>query len=254
MIEIDYKRWRIFKAKKLHFADYLPLPSGYHFISCLNSYIDFPYEPPYEKKQNTTAIINLLDDSKELFNKVHKKRRNIIRRSLNMGFQCIYQKPSPNNLEEFRYLHNKFLAHKIHKIYFIDAFLSYLPHLSVFSGKYDDRTLCMMLILHDNKTAILYRATRDESFQGNQGYYINSFLLWEVLMHFKNLGFQTFDLGGVSLNRDSAAYPITQFKMSFGGEVIPFYNYEAVITPLCRNLLNCINWAKRFHMRFLTKK
>lgn len=258
MIEFDYKKWGFLRAKQLYFADHLPSPKGYDLVSCNYSYHDLPCRYPYERKyvKSRTTIINLLQNSDDLLSKVHNRRRSVIRRSLKMGFQFEYQMPSLTNLNEFRYLYNKFIGPKVgSKMYSIMSLLPYSPYLSVFCGKYENKTLCMMLVLHDGRRAILHMTARDESFDESPKRYINSFLLWEVLAHFKKLGYHTFDLGGIFFDATESSSGdtsgVSRFKMSFGGEVIPIYHYEAVVTFIARTSFTFIDLAKRLLRIFL---
>jgi hypothetical protein len=48
----------------------------------------------------------------------------------------------------------------------------------------------------------------------------NRLLHWHELCHYKAAGFRIYDFGGCELDKESPTYPITQFKLSFGAEVV----------------------------------
>ncbi len=59
----------------------------------------------------------------------------------------------------------------------------------------------------------------DERFRGAVGP-ANRLLHWHELLYDKAEGYRFYDFGGCELNKESAQYRITQFKLSFGGEVV----------------------------------
>jgi hypothetical protein len=48
----------------------------------------------------------------------------------------------------------------------------------------------------------------------------NRLLHWQELQYYKAEGYRFYDFGGCDLNRDSRRYRNTQFKLSFGGQVV----------------------------------
>ena len=48
----------------------------------------------------------------------------------------------------------------------------------------------------------------------------NRLLHWHELRHYKAEGYSVYDFGGCDLDKQSPSYPISQFKLSFGGEVV----------------------------------
>jgi hypothetical protein len=47
--------------------------------------------------------------------------------------------------------------------------------------------------------------------------YAATLLHWEMMLHFRKLGFEIYDWGGINLDPTAPTYSITQFKASFGG-------------------------------------
>jgi len=55
--------------------------------------------------------------------------------------------------------------------------------------------------------------------------WINRYLHWQTILHFKSLNFKTFDWGGYTNNPNSGLAGIDKFKASFGGKKVELYNY-----------------------------
>ena len=61
--------------------------------------------------------------------------------------------------------------------------------------------------------------------------YANTLLHWEMLLHFRDEGYETYDWGGAVFDRDSPLYSITRFKLGFGGEGVRFFDYWCHFPP-----------------------
>jgi hypothetical protein len=55
--------------------------------------------------------------------------------------------------------------------------------------------------------------------------YAAAFLHWEMMLYFKQEGYETYDWGGVVLDTNSPVYSITRFKASFGGKPARHFHY-----------------------------
>lgn len=58
-----------------------------------------------------------------------------------------------------------------------------------------------------------------ERFRGVLGP-VNRLLHWHEILHYQAAGYRRYDFGGCELDKDSPEYPITQFKLSFGAEIV----------------------------------
>lgn len=251
MIETEFRRFGLLKAKLVYFADKLPVTSGYHFVYCNNCYRELSYAPPFQREQRHTLLFDLTQDRDNLFGKVNKKRRNIIRRGLKMDFQLIAQEPASEVLQEFQVLYNKFVPSKgAGKLFSLEHLVALEGYITVFSGKYREKTLIMKIVIHDGQTARDLFIVRNEEESDHQlSYYVGSALQWETLMYFKERGYNNFDAGGLDLDPGSPTYGVNQYKMSFGGEVVPTYYYEAAVSPMARAALWGRNFVKRLQKR-----
>ncbi|OGR05207.1 MAG: hypothetical protein A3K23_01070 [Desulfobacca sp. RBG_16_58_9] len=139
-----------------------------------------------------------------------------------------------DSLIEFKKLYNKFISRKgATPIVSLNYFKELLPYMTAFRGEYAGRTLEINFVIHDGQIAKGFYKVRDESVKDSKLLNsIGSVIIWEILMHFQRQGYQTFDLGGLQINP-----AIQYFKLSFGGDVIPTYSYEAALTPLARAMI-----------------
>jgi hypothetical protein len=159
---------------------------------------------------------------------------------LKIGYNITYQKPSYDSLREFQQLYNKYTLRKgAPRFLSLSTLSSLLPHMTFAVGKYDDIIAEIMILVHDDQTVRRHKVTRNEGHPRYKDcYHLGSVLEWEVLMHFKRLGYHLFDFGGaITEDPSSRMYGISRYKMSFGGEKVTTYWYEATITPVGRALI-----------------
>jgi len=232
LIEIDYKRWGILRSKLVFFGDDLPTTEGYHFVIVENCFSKLTYHPFFILREKNNIIIDLTKEIEVLFNQMTKMRRRVIKDGLKMDYQITHQEARLDLLREFKNLYNRFIPGKgATPIVSLNHFKALLPYMTIFQGKYEDRTLEIVLLVHDGQTVKDFYNVRDESLKGSKVLNcIGSVLHWEILMYFKTLGYRTFDLGGVVPSRPA----IQDYKLSFGGKVIPTYSYEAALTPMAK--------------------
>jgi hypothetical protein len=240
MIEVDYQRFGWFKSKQIFFGNHLPIIGNYHFISCKNYYLDLGAHHLFKRDECNTILIDLTKDIDLIFEEIHKKRRIKIRRGLKIGYNITYQKPSYDSLKEFQQLYNKYTIRKGAPLFLsLSTLSSLLPHMTFVVGKYDDIIAEIMILVHDDQTGRRHKVTRNEDHPRYKDcYHLGSVLEWEVLMHFKRLGYHLFDFGGaITEDPSSPLHGISRYKMSFGGEKVRTYWYEATITPVGRALI-----------------
>jgi hypothetical protein len=236
MIEVDYRLFGFLKAKQIFWGDYLPSCEGYDYIHCQNYFNDIPYHHPYIRTESHTSIIDLTKDSDQLFGQVHKKRRNILRQGFKRGYSINNQKLTPDILGEFQRLYKRFTLPKGALSLLTGHPLPALsPYMTVFIGEFDNIIYEIMLLIHDGNIVRCHKVTRNEDHPCHKDcYYLGSVLLWEVLMFFKELGYKIFDFGGIVLDPMAPMYPVSRYKMSFGGETKVTYWYQAKISLVTR--------------------
>jgi len=80
-------------------------------------------------------------------------------------------------------------------------------------------------LLHSIST--LYDEQHDKQKQAKIGW-INRYLHWYTMLHFKKRLFKTFDWGGYTNDPDSPLAGIDKFKASFGGKKTVLYDYYSL--------------------------
>lgn len=141
------------------------------------------------------------------------------------------------------------------------AWEALLPEHDVFLCRSQDAPLAahVMLLDHPGRARPILSGTADRHDPRVRGMvgHANRLLHWKELLYYKSQGFRYYDFGGCSPNvvdKKSAEYAITQFKMSFGVQVVeePML-YLAKNPSLCaglkivsdgRNALKSIPWPE----------
>jgi lipid II:glycine glycyltransferase (peptidoglycan interpeptide bridge formation enzyme) len=109
--------------------------------------------------------------------------------------------------------------------------------MTVFTGDFNDINYEIYLLIHGGQTVkyyYLYRKLQHPAYKDCA--YLGSLMEWESMLHFQRFGYQTFDFGGVTSNPADDPRAISQYKLSFGGEIVPIYLYLAKISALAISL------------------
>lgn len=110
-----------------------------------------------------------------------------------------------------------------------------LPHAILVQAIHQDQPVVMHVYLLDKSkrrcrllySASLFRSTNDNCIRANVGR-ANRYLHYASMLHFKNMHFDEYDLGGYAINTDEdSLLGINKFKDSFGGELRTEYNYTS---------------------------
>jgi len=148
-----------------------------------------------------------------------------------MRFNFIIERPTLRHLKDYRCLHNKFLVPRVEPIISLDLLKALSGNMTVFIGQHNDQNLVVNLVLNDGNIARGLFLARNEAIR--ETYYIGSTLQWEVLSHYKRLGYMAYDMGGL-LGGHLSTFGVDQYKISYGGEISPQYFIEAALTPSAR--------------------
>ncbi len=101
----------------------------------------------------------------------------------------------------------------------------HLEHGDLFVAKHDGKLVAAHVNLVDppHCARLVYSATADSGQEGipqNVLIVANRYLHWSELLYYKGKGIASYDFGGLELDQRSPIYPITQFKLSFGGRIV----------------------------------
>jgi hypothetical protein len=98
-----------------------------------------------------------------------------------------------------------------------------LPDHDVFLCKWQGTPVAVHVLLRDppGRARLLLSGSADRGDKQLRGVVgpANRLLHWHELLHYKTQGYRFYDFGGCDLDPASETYPVTQFKLSFGGEV-----------------------------------
>jgi hypothetical protein len=109
----------------------------------------------------------------------------------------------------------------------------YLGHADTFIAYLDERVVCGHVVLRDTdigRARLLYSASRrfDDRETARLSGTLNRFLHWHEICAYRKEGFKTYDLGGIQEDETNG---ITQFKMSFGGQIVQEHTYLCAGIP-----------------------
>jgi len=226
MIDIDYKQLGLFRSKMVWFAEQLPSINGYHSIKCLCCYRKISYHFPFSQYKHHTTLIDLSLDTNRLFEQIRPKRRQKIKRAYKEEIKFKQQNLNYNLLKEFVNLYRKFqvpIGNYLTSPWSIKALQD---NIKVFKGIQNDQTLIMDLVIHDGCTAYRWMRARNKAIKSEASTYIGGALIWEIIQYFKRNSYQTLDLGGHNY-----------FKCTFGGDIVPVYNYSAILSPILKLII-----------------
>lgn len=186
-----------------------------------------------QKKYYTVNI--LLDKSlEEIFNGFTSTVKNEIRRGEreNIKFGFIY------DIEKFKRFYNSFAFEK--EIPKLDEalFYGYKDKLCITCATYKNEILSAHAYVVDKQagiTRLLYSSSIRliEDVDSNFISRANKYLHFKDMEYFKTNGYLIYDFGGYAYNTiEIQKQGINKFKLSFGGEVVKYFDYQSYLTVL----------------------
>lgn len=184
------------------------------------------------QRTTQTKIRSIKNESEELITKLPAKTRNEIRRARKEGVKsCI----SPD-MAEFISMHEAFVkARNLDVNITINSLNPYKDKLLTTKAVYMDRAIVAHMYILDPislRARLLYSipaseeklASIDKKIIG----YSNRLLHFDDMLILANLGFETYDLGGYSFDKDSSKMAnINKFKDEFGDMLVKESSYES---------------------------
>jgi lipid II:glycine glycyltransferase (peptidoglycan interpeptide bridge formation enzyme) len=188
------------------------------------SYKNFGPMTGVSVREKTTALIDLLPDSLEIFKKFHDTTRNEINKTYKNDLLTIYREDV-----------NKLPAYKMYSIFERSQGRRPLPmsefcRFKLFSAYYKDEIISAITIIESgDRLRIRSIFSKRLAVMDKEVMKIISNasrrLMWEICQWGKDAGYQSLDLASVNFVNPRTA-SITKFKMSFGGQVINEYTYS----------------------------
>lgn len=184
----------------------------------------------YEAHLN--IIIDLTKTEEQLWQEVHSKRRNEVRRALKEG-TTVEMKTDRETLEKcYPILQEVYLRAKLPlpKISHFEALLlnrTGNEGLTIFVAQFEGKIIGCMLCLAYGTTLFDYYAGAYSEYYPQ---YPNDLLPWEVFKWAKKNGFTKFDFGGAG--KPDVPYGVREYKKKFGGEMVNYGRFEKIHFPL----------------------
>jgi serine/alanine adding enzyme len=184
----------------------------------------------YEYQEHLNILINLEKQEDELWEGVHSKRKNEIRRARREGtyFEVIDSSDALIPIYTILEAVYKKAGLPLPEIkYFISIHHALGPDIfRIFTAKHDGKIIGAMYALCFNGTIFDWYAGANSDYLDK---YPNDLIPWEVFLWGKQNGFKRFDFGGAG-NPD-VPYGVREYKKKFGGELTSFGRYEKINKP-----------------------
>lgn len=196
-----------------------------------------------------TQIVELNKAPAELFAHLSSNTRYKIRRAEREGvIPKLISHPTPKELDTFCTFYDTFAAQKQRGASNrpkLQALTARDALILAFANNSDGATIAAHAYVADPqilRTRLLYSASHfrgaDDSETRNLIGRANRFLHWHEIEQFKQIGYESYDLGGIPLDEsDPEKNAIARFKSEFGGHhIIEFNGYKSSL-PLVRHAI-----------------
>ncbi len=193
---------------------------------------------PGVKEISHTIQINLEQDLEAIASHFSEDVRRKVRKAEKEGVTCYFH----NETDKFVAFINDFAAKKKTFTTSKRKMIELGEYINMSFAEYDGRILAAQSFLIDKDMKIvtgLHSGTTrlqegaDKSMVGRA----HKMLIVKNIAYFKERGFKVFDFGGYALNtKDESMKGINNFKLSFGGKVVPCINYYSYSYWILRKL------------------
>jgi lipid II:glycine glycyltransferase (peptidoglycan interpeptide bridge formation enzyme) len=186
-----------------------------------------------------TSCVDLSRDLETIFRAMHASTRNKINKAERQIGRITVERNGPHTKAEFLDLYSDLASTKNGQITPVNGAVMdrYSQCSDIFLIYLDGKPLCGHLNLRDKdigRTRLLFTATRRfvDHETARLGSILNCYLHWKEMQAYKQEGFHTYDLGGLSRDEESQADGIDRFKVAFGGETVEGHNYLCAGMPI----------------------
>tara|TARA_B100000242_G_scaffold293651_1_gene272448 strand:- start:208 stop:972 length:765 start_codon:yes stop_codon:yes gene_type:complete len=244
MISLKRKLF-IFNFVEIYFCESMPdifqlKKNKVDFIKLIQS--NFKFE---ESKIFYTLNIDLKKDIKTIWQNINKNYRYEIRRAENKDkiFENIICNPSQKDITFFIEFFNKFadlrsLRKANQKKLKILQNQKKIKIAYVFSDSNESNILSAHCYINDKKRIRLYHSASNISYKLKDKNLVaraNKYLHWKAISKFKDIGYKTYDFGGISQIKKLNG--IDKFKFQFHGDIITEYSGLLPVTLKGRFLI-----------------
>lgn len=210
-------------------------------------------KPGYIYEDHLNLLIDLEKSEEQLWNGIHSKRRNEIRRAVREGTSFTDLTDVDTLKKSWPILRDVYQRARLP-----------LPDISLFIRLLENKTerSCLKIFAAKNNGEIigtlLALCWRDRvldwyagAYQKSLSKYPNDLLPWETILWAKKNNYKIFDFGGAG--KPGVPYGVRDFKMKFGGELVNFGRFQKIHQPLTMKVARTAFWAWRKIMPIITQ-
>lgn len=200
----------------------------------------YSYEKPgfkdFKIRAQQSPIIDLSQSLDEIFAKFKKNTRNEIHKT-----EKIKELKFKNPDENFNYSYRFY--RKIKRADGVKPDIKKEFKGCLFFNAYLNKKMIVSVSCYDNGEILrlkhIVSSRKEKNFDGRVAGYATRKIIWEIIKYGKENNYEKMDLAGVNFE-DPSKKGITEFKMSFGGEIKDIYicRYETKIFLLLKKILN----------------
>jgi hypothetical protein len=229
---ITERKFGIFKFLNLYFSE---KPSNTDFLNydvvTYHTSKNWGHINGFDRKECLTTTIDLNQDLEVIWRKIKRlRKRHILRAEMSDTKITI-----STNYKEFHQIYEKFLREKN----FADPFglvifsLNFMQQYGVlFIAENQGEVLGGNLYFHDDHNTLFactaYQTMGNSIEKNKRISDANSYIHWEAIQYFKNLGINNYDLGGLGCKEiiiNQQMNGLDYYKLSFGGDIVSQYQY-----------------------------
>jgi lipid II:glycine glycyltransferase (peptidoglycan interpeptide bridge formation enzyme) len=186
-----------------------------------------------------TSCVDLTQELRSIFGAMQASTRNKINKAERMSGRIAVERNGPRANANFLELYADLARTKSGQITHVDGAVldRYSQCSDIFLIYLDGKPLCGHINLRDNnigRTRLLFTATGRfvDHETARVGAILNCYLHWKEMGAYKEEGFQTYDLGGISRNENPETSGIDRFKLGFGGKIVEEHDYLCAGVPM----------------------
>ena len=189
-----------------------------------------------------TYQVDLTQSEEKLWQQVHSKHRNVIRRALKEGVEVRMDLDLLLFEDIMNYAYVKGGKRNTFNLNYLKSIEKNLKGKVIMTGAYKEGVLQSGIIVpfDDRRGYYLHGATAEKAILGS-----SNLLQWEIMKELKAREVQSYDLGGARRKTDdSRLRGIFKFKERFGGRFVECYYWERVFYPIRHAILKYLQNGK----------
>ena len=181
----------------------------------------------FKYEDHLNILIDLTKSKEQLWNEVHSKRRNEVRRAKKEGTYFSVEYSEDSLKECFSILHEVYYRAKLpmpdYNFFYNLYRMNSNSKLVILCAYYEDVIIgCMLALAFKDKIYDFYAGSMKKYYNK----YPNDLIPWEVFKWGKENGYKVFDFGGAG--KPDVPYGVRDYKKKFGGEFVNYGRFEKI--------------------------